>query len=81
MVETFQNKGQRLLDELVQKHGTIRAVAGLTSIHENQLGNYHRNAGLRKPLIEVRKTLETDLGIPFFSWDEPADSVESKGAA
>jgi hypothetical protein len=83
MVDSLQNRGQQILDELVQKHGTLRAVAALVpSIHENQLGNYHRGTSPRKPLIDARKTLESELGIPFFSWDEPAlVHGEEKGAA
>lgn len=73
-----RNRGQRLLDDLVEKHGTLRAVSALVpEIHENQLGNYHR--GPRLPLIPARKALEEKLGIPFFAWDEAAEDV--KGAA
>jgi hypothetical protein len=67
-----RNRGQLLLDELVEKHGTLRAVAALVpEIHENQLGNYHR--GPRLPLIPARKAMEEKLGIPFFAWDEAAE--------
>lgn len=74
MVDVLRSRGQQMLDELAQKHGTLRAVAALVpEIHESQLGNYHR--GVRTPLIEARKTMERDIGIPFFSWDEPPDSA------
>lgn len=73
-----RNRGQQLLDDLVEKHGTLRAVAAMVpEIHENQLGNYHR--GPRLPLIPARKAMEEKIGIPFFAWDEEAEAA--KGAA
>jgi len=57
-----------MLAQLVEKHGTLRAVAGLVGINENQVGHYYR--GSRKPLIPARNRMKAKARIPFFSWDE-----------
>jgi hypothetical protein len=70
-----------MLAQLVDKHGTLRAVSDLVGVNENQMGHYHR--GSRKPLIPARNRMKAKLKIPFFAWDEPPVTVEqpSAGAA
>lgn len=69
-----------MLAQLVEKHGTLRAVADLVGLNENQMGHYYR--GSRKPLIQARKRMKSKAKIPFFAWDEPAaEQREQAGAA
>jgi hypothetical protein len=79
MVDCFRNRGHQLLAGAVKKYGSIRAVARLVGINENQLGHYLKD---RNPLIASRKRLaKRPVRIPFDSWDQEALPVESECAA